>query len=210
MYYPQLNIMFLISLFIFLERRYKFIPQQHHIITTIMSQRGRSRTRSRSISRRKSPGRTKSRSRTRSGSGHAVGLNSPGWHNGLAPKPHRERQELWDKCGQECFLGPPVYGVNGEVINVGYPICPKLMPGVKPCQVNALGLHAAGSRGGRWHNSGVVNAEHQLEAQMGIVPRSRSRSTSGSRRRSRSTSTSRTRRRSRSTSTSRTRSRSRK
>lgn len=61
-----------------------------------------------------------------------------GWHT-IQPQTQKERNVMWTKCGQKCFLVPPQKTKNGWKYR--YPVCPK-----GSCQVSTQGLAAANRR----------------------------------------------------------------
>lgn len=77
--------------------------------------------------------------------GEGRGELTRGWHAAM-PQRGRERDELWNKCGEACFLQPRTKG---------FPICPALREG-QGCKVDCRGLIAAKNRAGEW---GYTNVE---------------------------------------------------
>uniref|UniRef100_A0A6C0K5P4 Uncharacterized protein n=1 Tax=viral metagenome TaxID=1070528 RepID=A0A6C0K5P4_9ZZZZ len=62
-----------------------------------------------------------------------------------------QRRELFNQCGESCFLIP-------DPNNLKFPICNKTMP----CTYNCRGLRAAKSRAGEWKYKKVLQRAHQL------------------------------------------------
>lgn len=62
-----------------------------------------------------------------------------GW-NAAKPQKGRERNELFDKCGEACFLQPRTKG---------FPICAALREG-QGCKIDCRGLASAEVRAGQW------------------------------------------------------------
>lgn len=73
-----------------------------------------------------------------------------------APQKGHQRHELFDKCGQKCFLG------NGE----SFPICPscELYAGDCECRISCKGAEAALIRAREWKYDDIaIAAQHILD-----------------------------------------------
>jgi len=79
-----------------------------------------------------------------------------GW-GAAAPRRGRERKELKDKCGDECFLRPDA---------MGFPVCPALREG-KGCKVDCRGIIAAKLRAGEWKYEHVREVADKLASKYG-------------------------------------------
>jgi len=92
--------------------------------------------RSRSPKRRSRSPKRRSRSPKRRSRSPKRRSRSPfaGWHK-LSPKPGKERNIMYEKCGQKCFLGK----------NKSFPICSK-----GTCKINKKGIYAAYVRAREW------------------------------------------------------------
>lgn len=74
-----------------------------------------------------------------------------GW-SAVKPRTPRERNELYDECGADCFLEPdsPNYPYHK------YPICDRLGEG-NDCKIDRRGVQAAYIRSRQWKNQPVAN-----------------------------------------------------
>ena len=108
--------------------------------------------------------------------GSSKGSRGSGGHvarwSEVAPHPHVERQLVWNKCGKACFMGKPTYGVDGRLLSVGFPICPRLgTPHWTDCDVDPDGLRAAKSRAGSRHRPDIQSRVTRLQRSLGVEPR---------------------------------------
>lgn len=87
---------------------------------------------------------------------HGRGGKTKGWKE-AAPKRGKERNELKQKCGNECFLKPE---------SQGFPICAALKSG-KGCKVDCRGIIAAKVRAGMWDYKDVHDVAMKLSEEYG-------------------------------------------
>jgi hypothetical protein len=83
------------------------------------------------------------------------GRGSPtrGWR-AIAPQKHTERHELYDKCGDKCFLDPE---------KEGYPICPSLRASRGKCGVDCRGIEAAKVRARQYKREDIAEEAQKLQ-----------------------------------------------
>lgn len=74
-------------------------------------------------------------------------------------KPHskKERKDLMEKCGEECFLIPS---------RNKFPICNKITDEHSECSYNCKGLKAASSRAGEWGYKRVLKTSKRLTKEL--------------------------------------------
>lgn len=74
-------------------------------------------------------------------------------------KPHskKERKDLMEKCGEECFLIPS---------KKKFPICNKITDKNSECSYNCKGLKAASSRAGEWGYKRVLKTSKRLTKEL--------------------------------------------
>ena len=74
-------------------------------------------------------------------------------------KPHskKERKDLMEKCGEECFLIPS---------RKKFPICNKITDKNSECSYNCRGLKAASSRAGEWGYKKVLKTSKRLTKEL--------------------------------------------
>ena len=74
-------------------------------------------------------------------------------------KPHskKQRKELMEKCGEECFLIPS---------RKKFPICNKITDKNSECSYNCRGLKAASSRAGEWGYKKVLKTSKRLTKEL--------------------------------------------
>lgn len=74
-------------------------------------------------------------------------------------KPHskKERKDLMEKCGEECFLIPS---------RKKFPICNKITDKNSECSYNCKGLKAASSRAGEWGYKRVLKTSKRLTKEL--------------------------------------------
>ena len=88
---------------------------------------------------------------------HEVSLQRPGnrtkgWGE-VAPKRGRARQELYDNCGDKCFLIPE---------NKSFPICAGCDSGNCACELDCRGLSAAKIRAHQWKYANLYETIDRL------------------------------------------------
>lgn len=74
-------------------------------------------------------------------------------------KPHskKQRKDLMEKCGEECFLIPS---------RKKFPICNKITDKNSECSYNCRGLKAASSRAGEWGYKKVLKTSKRLTKEL--------------------------------------------
>lgn len=73
------------------------------------------------------------------------------------PLKGKERQELYRKCGQKCFLGP----------NLSFPVCKRCTDGsCNSCRYDKRGVQAAFQRARQWGHSDVAAKADRLRKQL--------------------------------------------
>jgi len=84
--------------------------------------------------------------------GEGRGSRTRGW-SAAAPQRGKERHELMDKCGEECFLQPE---------DEGFPICAALREG-KGCAIDCRGVTSARVRAAQWGYGNVEKFAKELQ-----------------------------------------------
>lgn len=79
-------------------------------------------------------------------------ISAKGWHQ-MAPKRGKERQELFDKCGEKCFLRPS---------DLGFPVCEPVGKG-RDCEINDKGVQAALMRARTFHYDKIISKAKKLQ-----------------------------------------------
>ena len=98
------------------------------------------RARSKSLERQMEKSKEKRGSRTR------------GWA-ASSPQRGRERRELYNKCGSQCFLEPK---------SLGFPVCAALREN-EGCRVDCRGVTSARVRAAQWKHKGALRKSIFLE-----------------------------------------------
>lgn len=80
--------------------------------------------------------------------------SAKGWGQ-VAPKRGNERNVLYNKCGDKCFLMP-------ETKN--FPICKRLSASNGKCEVDCRGIAAAKIRSGQWKYKTVQNRINKIQS----------------------------------------------
>ena len=85
-----------------------------------------------------------------------------------APRPGKERQELFNECGQDCFLEPVKYGPRGAPI-LKFPICRRITRSQTAahekkveCRPDSRGIAAAYVRARQWGYQAVATKAKSL------------------------------------------------
>jgi hypothetical protein len=94
------------------------------------------------------------------------GARTRGWSI-MAPRGPKEREELYNSCGKECYLGEIKRGPKGG-FHAGFPICARCNNGVCNCKPVAAGIVAAGIRARQWGYSGIAKHVEQLKKEYHI------------------------------------------
>lgn len=81
-------------------------------------------------------------------------ISAKGWGS-VAPKRGVERNELYKKCGDKCFLMP-------ETKN--FPICRKLSASSNRCEIDCTGIAAAKIRSHQWKYRQVGNKIDKIQS----------------------------------------------
>ena len=110
--------------------------------------RASSPKRLRKPTRRASP----SRLRPSMSPGKGRGGATKGW-GAAAPKRGKERHDLMNKCGRQCFLQPE---------NEGFPVCAALREG-QGCKVDCRGVTAALSRARQHKRGGIAQRARAIQ-----------------------------------------------
>ena len=91
------------------------------------------------------------------------------------PLPGAERRQLYDSCGQACFLAKPTTstkkGAGAEILKIGFPICPRCSPSGKcSCEIDPRGVQSAYQRARQYGHTEVANKALSLKHQLSIPP----------------------------------------
>lgn len=87
-------------------------------------------------------------------SGDGRGSRTRGWRID-APAKGRERQQLYEKCGDKCFLKPD---------SLGFPVCKRCIGGECDCDVDCRGVAAAKVRAHQWRYTELYDTVNSLES----------------------------------------------
>ena len=84
-----------------------------------------------------------------------------------APRGSSQRKELYDKCGQKCFLTKPQKGSRGG-FQIGFPICRRCVSGKCNCAIDPRAVHAAYKRARQWGHENVAAKAKTLKSKLGL------------------------------------------
>lgn len=74
-----------------------------------------------------------------------------------------ERKELYDACGQKCFLAKPEHGPKGG-FKIGFPICRRCVNGKCICAADPRGVNAAYRRAKQWGHTNIATRANTLKS----------------------------------------------
>jgi hypothetical protein len=86
--------------------------------------------------------------------GTGRGSRTRGWA-AASPQRGRERKELYDKCGERCFLEPK---------KLGFPVCASLREN-QGCKIDCRGVMSAKVRAAQWKHEGAYKEATRLQNQ---------------------------------------------
>lgn len=73
----------------------------------------------------------------------------------IKPLSRDDRRELYQQCGQECFMEKPYYKPGTNQVIYPFPICARCVSGKCSCRIEKLGVRAALDRANSSHHRGV-------------------------------------------------------